>query len=419
MKDTLNAVLYVGKAAALKKRLASYFQKAASLGPRLDSLLEQVTDFEYLVTDSELEALILESVLIKKHRPKYNVTLKDDKHYPYLKLTAEDKYPRLSIVRRVRKDGGLYFGPYVPTKALLQTLKLIYTIFPLRHCVHMKPRQGRPCIDYQLHRCCAPCFGLIAAAEYAQIVEGGKLFLQGKNKTLLQTLKRQMDEASAELRYEQAARARDQLQAIKKVTEKQKIISSASRLDQDIVALAHEQDNACFQVFFIRHGMLIGNKHLMSEHVGHASDEELVSSFLLQFYAEQTRLPPIVLIPQPVADQSLLEEWLSKRRGARVKLTVPRRGGKYRLLAMAQENARIQLNNYQREQDKAPELIIQVKQDLDLPTLPRRIEAFDISNIQGKLAVGSMVVWADNNFSKDDYRHFNLILTTHSPFFSR
>ncbi len=408
MKDTLKGVLYVGKAASLKKRLASYFQKSVSLGPRLESMLEQLADFEYLVTDSELEALMLESVLIKKHRPKYNVILKDDKHYPYLKLTLEEEYPRLAIVRRVKKDGGLYFGPYVPTKALRQTLKLIYNIFPLRHCVHMKPRPGRPCINYQLHRCAAPCFGLIAADEYAQLVEGVKLFLQGKNNSLLQILKQQMDKASAGLRYEQAARLRDQLQAVKKVVQQQKIISSAARLDQDVVALAHELDSACFQVFFIRHGMLIGNKHLMLEQVGQITDEELVSSFLLQFYAGQERLPPMILIPRPIADQALMEAWLSRRRGARVRLAVPRRGEKCRLLAMAQENARIQLNNHRRQQDKTPALLIQVKQELGLNHLPHRIEAFDISNIGGKLAVGSMVVWEDNNFSKDEYRRFKI-----------
>jgi excinuclease ABC subunit C len=408
MKNAQGEVLYVGKAASLKPRLASYFQKSASLGPRLESLLAAVADFDYLVTDSELEALMLESVLIKKHRPKYNVILKDDKHYPYLKLTIEEEYPRLAIVRRVEKDGCLYFGPYVPTKALRQTLRLIYDIFPLRHCVYMNPRQGRPCINYQLQRCSAPCFGLINATDYAQIVAGVKLFLQGKNNDLLGLLKRQMGQASAELRYERAARLRDQITAVKRVMERQKIISSRERVEQDVVALAREAESACFQVFFIRHGMLTGHKHLMLEHSEQAPDEELISSFLLQFYAEQQRLPSIIIIPRLITHQPLLEEWLSRRRGSRVRVIVPRRGEKYRLLAMAHENARLQLVSYQRQQEKSPAILVQAKQDLGLKHLPRRIEAFDISNIQGDMAVGSLVVWEGNGFRKDDYRRFNI-----------
>lgn len=408
MKDTGGLVLYVGKAASLRLRLASYFQKSTAFGPRIVSMLKQVDDFEYVVTDSELEALMLESVLIKKHRPKYNVILKDDKNYPYLKLTVNEEYPRLMIVRRVAKDGSLYFGPYVPAKALRQTLKLIHDIFPLRHCVRMRPIQGRPCINYQLHRCLAPCFGLTNVTEYARVVEGVRLFLQGKNKTLSDMLKRQMKQASAELRYEQAAHLRDQIIAVRKVMEKQKIISSRVRVDQDMVALARQGEVACFQLFFIRHGMLTGHKHLMLEQGGQVPDEKLISSFLLQFYAGQERLPPNIFIPRLIANHQLMEEWLSRRRGGRVRLFVPRRGEKYRLLLMAQENARIKLMSYQCKQDKIPATLIQARQDLGLAQSPRRIEAFDVSNIQGDVAVGSMVVWEEADFCKDDYRRFKI-----------
>jgi excinuclease ABC subunit C len=408
MRDAEGRILYVGKAASLKSRLSSYFQKSATLGPRLESMLKAVADFEYLVTDSELEALMLESVLIKKHRPKYNVILKDDKHYPYLKLTTDEEYPRLAIVRRVGKNGGLYFGPYVPTKALRQTLKLIYDIFPLRQCIRLDYGRGRPCVNFQLHRCLAPCCRQVSRSEYQQLVCGVKLFLQGKNKDLLALLQQQMEQAAAELRYEQAARLRDQLQAVNRVMERQKIISSTVRVDEDVVALASEGDIACFQVFFIRHGMLIGHKHLMLEQAGQASAEELIASFLLQFYAGQERLPPIILIPQPIANQSLMEKWLGRRRGGRARLIIPQRGEKHRLLMMAQENARLQLISYQRKQEKAPTILVQAKQELHLPHLPRRIEAFDVSNTQGDTAVGSMVVWEGNGFCKDDYRRFKI-----------
>jgi excinuclease ABC subunit C len=408
MKGAGGEVLYVGKAALLKVRLAAYFQRSSAFTPRLESLLDAIADFEYLVTDSELEAFMLESVLIKKHRPRYNVILKDDKQYPYLKLTVKEKYPRLAIVRRVEKDGSLYFGPYVPTKALRQTLRLLYSIFPLRHCISMKPKQGRPCINYQIHRCSAPCYGLISQSEYTQIVEGVKLFLKGKNEELVKLLKQRMDEASTKLDYERAAGIRDQLLSIKKVIERQKIISSEKQLNQDVIAMAQAGDVACFQVFFIRHGLLISHKSLFLEQAGQVTQEDLIDNFLLQFYAEQQRLPSNIIIPRVIADQPLMEEWLGQLRGGKVKLIVPHRGEKYHLLAMAQENARLQLEGYLRQQAATPAVLVQAKQDLGLGHLPRRVEAFDISNMQGEIAVGSMIVWEEGGFRKNDYRRFNI-----------
>ncbi len=409
MKDAGGNILYVGKAARLKSRLSSYFQHTKTLTLRIKSLVDSIADFEYIITDSELEALMLESVLIKKRRPKYNIILKDDKHYPYLKLTTAEKYPRLTIIRRIAdNDGNAYFGPYVPTKALHQTLRLIYDIFPLRQCRRINYSSQRPCVNFQLKRCLAPCGGQVDDAEYQRLVQEVKLFLQGKNKELIGLLTRQMQDASGELRFEQAAKLRDQIAAIEKITEKQKIISSVSKIDQDIIALAKTDDTACFQIFFIRHGILTGHKNLMLKQTAQIALDELLYTFLIQFYNEKERLPANILIPEKPANHILIGQWLNKKRGGKVNLHIPQLGEKYQLLKMAEENARLRLDNYQLKQEKSNQALIRLKNDLGLEKAPNRIEAFDISNIQGAIPVGSMVVWQEGNLCKKDYKRFKI-----------
>ncbi len=413
MKDREGAILYIGKARSLRNRLSTYFVKSSSHPPKVTAMLQGLATFEYIVTDLELEALLLENLLIKKHQPKYNVILKDDKNYPYLKLTLSEEFPRLAVVRRIGSAKDLYFGPYVPTGALRRVLRVIYDIFPLRQCVRMYQNRTRPCINYQMGRCLAPCFGKVAQEEYQKQVQGVRLFLEGKSKKLEDLLQRQMEKAAGALQFEQAARFRDQLLAVKMVQEKQKIISPG-RTDGDVVGLFKAGGLAALTVFFLREGVFTGHKTLFLEEIDRRTqDEELLSSFLFQFYANQARLPKQIILPLefmclPKDEKETLEEWLSDRRGAPLKLIIPQRGEKLKLLALAAENARLALEGLLSQQGKGNVISNQLMAELGLSKPPERIEAFDISNILGRLAVGSLVVWQKGGFRKSDYRHYNI-----------
>ena len=406
-KDGTGAVLYVGKAGNLKHRVNSYFQKANGKDTKTLTMLEKVADIETIITDTEKEALILENHLIKEYHPRYNVKLRDDKNYPCLRLSVEDKYPTLCIVRQLKKDRSLYFGPYPSATSLRQTVKLIRKLFPIRTCLDTKfTHRLRPCINYEMGRCLGPCCGKIDPAHYREIVHQVKMFLEGKNETLIESLKRKMGEESERLHFEAAAKIRDQITHIKKVIEKQKIVST-DFIDQDVVGLHRDDHTLVFHPLFIRAGKLLGGKGFTFS-ATNLPEEDLLDSFLHQYYRQGKFIPDQLLLPISIPEQQLLQEWLAELKGKRVRILVPERGEKKYLLDMASENAEKFLRTKTEVEHDREKLLELLKQDLRLTRIPRRIEAFDISNIQGRYAVGSMVVFEDGKSNNDRYRHFKI-----------
>ena len=408
MKGKRGEVLYIGKAKDLSDRVRSYFRASAELSPKTHSMVSQVTDLEYLVTVSNLEALILESNLIKKHRPKYNVVLRDDKNYPLLRLDLKEDYPRLEIVRRVKKDGALYFGPYVPTGGLYEMLRLLRKIFPLPNCtIDIDGKAERACIEFEIKRCLAPCTGNQSKEEYHQMLQQVRLFLEGKDKVLLKVIRALMEKKAGELNFEAAARLRDQIAKIERALERQRVTSNQME-DQDIVALAREGEVADLQILFIRGGMMVGRKDFFFENVGETLDEELYATFLQQFYNKEGIIPREILLPIPLTEAAILEEWLSARRGGPVHLVSPSRGKGAHLLDLALENARASLANHFQIREGGEATLEKLQDLLQLSALPRRIEGYDISNIMGTSAVGAMVVFENAKPKKSDYRHFRI-----------
>jgi len=408
MKDRKGAVIYVGKAHSLKDRVRSYFQKGTSMSPRIESMVRHIADMEWMVTDSDLEALILENNLIKKHKPRYNVILRDDKNYPFLRLYVEDKFPRIEVVRRIKHDGALYFGPYVPVGAMRETLKVIKKVFPLATCkIDLNRKYDRPCIEYEIGRCSGPCVGAISEEGYKKVVRDVRLFLEGKDKELLKSLKKRMHEEAEKLNFEEAARIRDRIYRIEMVLEKQRIVSAETK-DIDVIGLAREGDGVDLQVLFFRCGMLVGRKDIFYENSRDASDEEILVSFIEQFYSRDVLIPAEILLPVGISEVELVEEWLSKKRGGKVSITVPRHGKRLGLLKLATENAAEAIRGHGRKMEEGNKVVGELQQMLDLPAVPERIEAFDISNIFGAEAVGSMVVWERGKFRKDEYRHYKI-----------
>ena len=412
LKGAGEGFLYIGKANVLSDRVRSYFQKGATMTPRIRHMVEQVRDLECMVTGSELEALILENNLIKKHRPRYNVVLRDDKNYPYLRLPIRDDYPRLSIVRRIQPDGAVYFGPYVPTNALRETLKVLRRLFPLPNChIVIDGTAERPCIEFEIKRCLAPCTGHQSREQYREMIRQLRLFLEGKDTELIKTLRTLMEVEAAGLHFEEAARIRDQIAKIEKTLEKQRV-TTTELIDLDVMAIARSGDQLDLQVLFIRGGMLTGRKDFFMSGMGDTPDEEVIASFLQQFYNKEGVVPPEVILPTLPAEAELLSQWLSERRGGRVRLSVPSpalRGGKaIPLLKLALENAAVALEGHLSEQHLGTVALQELKRGLGLSRLPSRIEAFDISNIMGHDAVGSMVVFEEGKAKKSAYRHFKI-----------
>lgn len=413
MKNKAGEIIYVGKAVSLRNRVRSYFQSSRNQTPKVAAMVESIADFEYIVTDSEVEALILESNLIKKYSPWYNVRLKDDKHYPYLKITLDEPFPRILIVRRMKKDGARYFGPYTNSRAVRDTLKFIRKLFPIRSCnKNIEPgASDRPCLNYHIDRCMGPCAGKVSPEEYRQLIEQVIMFLEGKQENLVGELEKRMVQAAKELRFEAAARLRDQIDAIRKVIERQKIISSSME-DQDVLGLAMVADTACVQVFFVRGGKLIGREHFFLEIAPDETADEILAGFIEQYYSRASDIPKELLLPAAVPDSNVFEEWLSSLRGNRVYLRVPQRGEKRRLVEMVQENAEIVMQERRSQAEKKKEelqrAMAELQRELGLPRLPRRIEGFDISNIQGTQAVGSMVVFIDGESARNEYRRFKV-----------
>ena len=406
-KDHKGAVLYVGKAGNLKYRVSSYFQKADGKDTKTLTMLERVADIDTFITDTEKEALILENNLIKEYRPRYNVKLRDDKNYPCLRLSVEDEFPTLCIVRQIKKDRSIYFGPYPSATSLRETLKLIRRLFPIRTCLDTKfTHRLRPCINYEMGRCTGPCCGKIEPAQYRELVHQVRMFLEGKNEALLKTLKKKMEEASERLAFETAAKVRDQITHIEKVLERQKIVSR-DFIDQDVIGLHRQDPTVVIHPLFIRAGKLLGGKGFAFPST-RIPEEEVLDSFLRQYYRRGKFIPDQVLIPIRVTDQTLLEEWLAELKGKKVRILVPERGEKKQLLDMACENAEKFLTTGAEIEKDRRQLLNALKEELHLARIPSRIEAFDISNIQGRYAVGSMVVFEHGEALNERYRHFRI-----------
>jgi excinuclease ABC subunit C len=406
LKDAKGTIIYIGKAKSLRNRVRSYFQRADERDVKTRTLISKIADVEYLVTDSEKEALILENNLIKKHKPRYNVKIKDDKNYPYLRLTVDEPCPRLMIARRVKRDGSLYFGPYPSALAARNTLKLIYKWFPLRACKDTKfKNRTRPCVNYQMGRCLAPCVGKVDAQTYREIVKEVRLFLKGKDRELIRILKEKMREKSERLDFEGAARIRDQIQSVEKVIEKQHVVSKGF-LDQDVIGF-HRNGGLGVQTLFVRNGMLMGGRFFTLSH-REWPNEEIISSFINQFYGEGKFIPQEILLPFSLQDRPLFEQWLTEKKGSRVRLMVPKRGDRLHLLRMAMDNAEKALLSKATLETDPQHILRQLQEKLRLNRFPNRIEAFDISDIKGGFAVGSMVVFEGGEPLKSKYRHFRI-----------
>lgn len=406
-KDQKGTVLYVGKAGNIKHRVSSYFQGAGEKDTKRLALQKKVADIETIVTETEKEALLLEDHLIKEHHPRYNIKLRDDKRYPCLRLNIEEDFPTLSIVRRIKKDRSIYFGPYPSATSLKETLKLIRHLFPIRTCRDVQfSNRKRPCINYEMERCLGPCCEKISPAQYGEIIQQVRMFLEGRNKDLLERLKKRMEEEAELLHFEKAAKIRDQIEHIQKVIEKQVIVSRDFG-DRDVIGFYRQDGRAAIYSLFIRAGKLLGGKgfHLSSINL---PDEEILSSFLRQYYREGRFIPEQILIPKPISERSLTERWLTELKGRKVHLLIPQRGDKKRLLGMASENAEKFLHRQVDLEKEKGELLSNLKESLHLLRVPRRIEAFDISNLQGGYAVGSMVTFEDGKPDKNRYRHFKI-----------
>jgi len=412
MKDGRGNILYVGKAANLYHRVRSYFGAQPKLSPKIQRMVSRVADIDFFVTTSEQEALILELNLIKRHRPHYNVLLKDDKSFPYLKIDPSEDWPRIHVTRRLEQDGGHYFGPFASARSLRQTMKLLKSIFPFRSC--SKAITGidrRSCLEYYIGHCLAPCTGAVSRREYNEVIKEVILFLEGKQDRVLRELKSKMKKAARALDFEKAALLRDQIQAANSVIEGQRIATTV-RGEQDVIAFAQDKDQACVQVFFIRNNMLIGRESFVLQRTQYEEPHQIMTNFIKQFYNSSPYVPPLLLLQNPIEDQTVIEDWLQSKRGSRVRLEVPSRGHKKQLVNNVAENARQGLEQLKVKQLAPPKeldnALAQIKQELQLTSLPLRMEGYDISNIQGVAAVGSMVIFDKGKPKPAHYRRFRI-----------
>ena len=412
MKDAAGNIIYVGKAANLRSRVRSYFGTGQKLSPKLERLVSHVSDLDFFVTSSEPEALILELNLIKRHRPRYNVRLKDDKTFPYLKIDINQDWPRVYVTRRLEENGGRYFGPFTSAKSVRQTLTVIKEIFPFRSCSKtITGTDSRACLDYHIHRCLAPCTGAVTKDEYAEVIRQIILFLEGKQEVVIQELERKMRKAALALDFEKAALLRDRIQAVRRVIEGQKIVAKI-RGEQDVIAFVQDKAQAYVQVFFIRSGRLVGRESFILEGTHSEEPPQIMTSFIKQFYNSAPHIPPLLLLQYPVEDKVTIKGWLEGKRGTKVRIQVPLRGSKKQLVDTVAENARQGLEQLKIKQLAAPQVLeaalAELKRELHLPRLPSRMEGYDISNIQGKAAVGSMVVFENGKPKPSHYRHFRI-----------
>jgi excinuclease ABC subunit C len=413
MKDEAGEVIYVGKAVHLRNRIRSYFHESAGHSRKTTEMVTKIADIEWIVVGSELEALILELNLIKRHQPKYNVRLKDDKRYPYIKVHWADPFPKVTVTRQHRDDSSRYFGPYTSVWAVHQTLDVIRKIFPYLTCDRtITGEDSRACLYYDIKLCSAPCIGKIDQEGYRAMIDDLCRFLLGNTVSVVERLQEQMQRASDALEFEEAGAIRDQLLAIEKVVEEQKVVSQ-DRVDSDVIAFARDEHDACVQVFFIRHGKLIGHEYFILDGAREAEDVELLEAFVKQFYTEATNIPERVLLPTEIAEAEIIETWLRDRRKShKVKIVVPRRGTKRQLVKLAAENAAETLASlrakWEADRSKHVQALAELQQNLELHEPPNRIECYDISNLQGTEAAGSMVVFEQGAPSKKLYRHFTI-----------
>ena len=410
-KDKEGKVIYVGKATNLNSRVRSYFSAPSSLTSKIQRLVVKIQDFEFVVTNSEQEALILECNLVKKYVPRYNVRLKDSKTFPYLKINVNEDWPGVYITRRIQKDGARYFGPFASAGSVRKTLRLMKKIFPFRSCSkRIEGKDKRPCLNYYIHRCLGPCIGAVEKQEYREVINQVILFLQGKQELVLRELKARMKVAAQQLQFEKAGLLRDQIQAIEKVIEGQRIAITLQG-EQDIIALAQDGSQAYAELFFVRNSKLIGRDHFIMEGVRGEPPGQIMTSFVKQYYASASYIPPLILLQHQVDEPAMLSEWLGQQRGSRVELQVPQRGTKKKLVDTVAENAAKGLELAQATEMKAEAIssgLQELKNRLRLPKMPRRIEGYDISNIQGALAVGSMVVLEKGRPKPAHYRRFRI-----------
>lgn len=418
MKNTEGQVIYVGKARVLKNRVRSYFQASANQTEKVRAMVEQIADLEYIITDTEIDALMLECNLIKKYRPRYNVLLKDDKHYPYIKVTVQEQYPRVLYVRKVEQDGARYFGPYVQAGAVKETLQMLKRLFPLRTCPGSSPAQrDRPCLEFHIRRCPGPCSGEISQEQYRQTVDEVLLFLEGKYGQLIRQLQQEMNIAAEKWDFERAARLRDQIKALEVLGEKQKMLTPDGG-DRDVLAVARGIQETCGVILLIRHGTMLGREVFFLGDTQGYSREEIMAALVKQYYSQARFIPAEVILAEelPAEEKDVITDWLQARRGKKVKLLFPRRGEKKELTEMAHKNALKELELKEaallQEQEKREQGLQELAEALDLPAPPRRIECYDISNTQGTESVGSMVVLLEGKPEPAAYRRFKIKTVT-------
>lgn len=416
MKDINDKVIYVGKAISLKNRVRQYFQSSKNNTSKVKSMVKNINKFEYIITDSELEALILECNLIKQYRPKYNVLLRDDKTYPYIKVTINEDYPRVLKVRRVLKDKAKYFGPYTNISAVNDTLDIMRNTYPIRTCnIDIEKaikNKVRPCLNKHIKKCVGPCTGEVSKEEYNKMIEEIILFLSGKEEKLIEILKEKMNKCAMDFNFEDAAMYRDKIRSLEDMIQKQKIDSGTSDLNQDIIAMAVANDEACVQVFFIRSGKIVGREHYILEGVMDSSRKSILSSFVKQFYISQDYIPKEIIIEDEIEDSFVLQQWLSDKKGQKVNIKVPQKGEKKNLVEMVRKNAVEYLEKFSNlnklKYQKSIGALEELRNILELENIPKRIESFDISNIQGVDSIGSMVVFTDGKKDKKEYRRYKI-----------
>ncbi len=413
MHDEKDAIIYVGKAISLKNRVRQYFQTSRNKGPKIEQMVTRIARFEYIVTDSELEALVLECNLIKEHRPKYNTMLKDDKTYPFIKVTVSEEYPRVLFSRTMKKDKNKYYGPYTSSGAVKDTIDLLHKIYKIRTCNRNLPKDmgnSRPCLNYHIKQCDAPCQGWISKEDYRKSVEEAMNFLNGNYEGVMKLLEERMTQAAERMDFEAAIEQRELLKSVQQVAQKQKITNSDGE-DKDIAAVVSKEEDAVVQMFFIRNGRLIGRDHFYLRVAPHDSKGVILSSFLKQFYAGTPFIPREVMLPEEIEDHEIIEEWLSKKRGQRVHIRVPKKGTKEKLVELATKNAEIVLNQdkdrIKREEGRTIGAMKEIAGLLGLEDI-LRVEAFDISNISGFESVGSMIVYERGKPKRSDYRKFKI-----------
>ncbi|WP_027636356.1 excinuclease ABC subunit UvrC [Clostridium butyricum] len=415
MKNSLGEIIYVGKAKVLKNRVRQYFQNSKNHSEKVKAMVKNIAEFEYIVTDSEMEALILECNLIKKHSPKYNISLKDDKFYPFIKITTNEDFPRVFITRNFAKDGNKYFGPYPNAGAVHETIKLIRKIFPLRTCKKLIFENGkhtRPCLNYHIKKCNAPCEGHISKDEYKRMIDEIVDVLSGRDKSLINKLKNDMQEASMNLEFEKAASFRDKILAIESIAEKQKVFKSQDN-DEDFINIYKDEKDCAVQVFFLRDGKVTGRENFILENSAYEDDSVIISQFIVSFYGGTPKVPKNIYIPLSNDDDNdALEEFLTIKRGSKVFVKVPIKGEKKEMLELVKSNAKVTLDQFKdkilRDKEINRLCLEEIQELLELDSMPIRIEAYDISNIQGVDSVGSMIVFEDGKAKNSDYRRFRI-----------